>query len=84
MRHRLTLGQLMRVAEFVAYERVQVARQDERDRPAVLCVCAAVATRGDLPGNGLQLRTADGYGFGGLPFDKRGDVACEAFWRLTS
>jgi hypothetical protein len=48
MRHRLTLGQLMRVAEFMAYERMQIAWQHERDRSAVLCVCAAVATRGDL------------------------------------
>jgi hypothetical protein len=64
MRDRLTGFQLMRVAEFMAYEWMQVARQDERDRSAVLCVCAAVATRGDLPGNGLQLGTADGYGFG--------------------
>jgi hypothetical protein len=64
MRDRLAGFQLMRVAEFVAYERMQIARQDERDRSAVLCVGAAVATCWDLPGNGLQLGTADGNGFG--------------------
>jgi hypothetical protein len=64
MRDRLTGFQLMRVAEFVAYERMQIARQDERDWSAVLGVGAAVATRRDLARDGLQLRTADGYGFG--------------------
>jgi hypothetical protein len=64
MRDRLTGFQLMRVAEFMAYQRMQVARQDERDRAAVLCVGAAVATRGDLARDGLQLGAADGYGFG--------------------
>jgi hypothetical protein len=64
MRDRLTLGQLMRVAEFMAYERMQIAREDKRDRAAVLGVCAAVAARGDLPGNGLQLGTTNAYGFG--------------------
>jgi hypothetical protein len=84
MRDRLTGFQLMRVAEFVAYKRMQVARQDERDRPAVLGVCAAVATGWKLARDGLQLGTAQAYGFGGLPFDKRGAVACEALRRLTT
>ncbi len=84
MRDRLALCQLMRVAEFVRNQRMQVAWQHERDRPAVLSVGAAVASCWDLARNGLQLRTAQAYGFGRAPLDKRGDVACEAFWRLTS
>jgi hypothetical protein len=64
MVYRLALGQLMRVAEFMAYERMQIARQDERDWSAVLCVGAAVATCWKLARDGLQLGTADGYGFG--------------------
>ncbi len=64
MRHRLTGFQLMRVAEFMAYERMQIAWQDKRDWPAVLGVCAALATCWKLARDGLQLGTADGNGFG--------------------
>jgi hypothetical protein len=63
---------------------MQIARQDERDWSAVLGVGAAVATRWKLARDGLQLGTADGYGFGGLPLDQGYDVACEPLWRLTS
>jgi hypothetical protein len=68
----------------MAYERMQVARQDERDWSAVFGVCAAVATCWKLARDGLQLGTAQAYGFGRAPLDKRGDVACEPLWRLTS
>jgi hypothetical protein len=64
MRHRLALGQLMRVAEFMAYERVQIAREDERDWSAVLSVCAAVSACWKLARDGLQLGTAQANGFG--------------------
>jgi hypothetical protein len=63
---------------------MQIAREDERDRPAVLGVCAAVATCWKLARDGLQLGAAQAYGFGRAPLDKRGDVACEPLWRLTS
>jgi hypothetical protein len=69
MRDRLTGFQLMRVAKFMAYERMQVAWQDERDRAAVLSVCAAVCACWDLARDDLQLRTTNANGFGGLPLD---------------
>jgi hypothetical protein len=84
MRDRLTGFQLMRVAEFVAYERMQIARQHERDGAACFSVGASMCARWKLPEARLQLGTADANSFGGLPFDKRGDVACEPLWRLTS
>jgi hypothetical protein len=64
MRDRLAGFQLMRVAEFVAYERMQIARQHKRDWSAVLGVCAAVATRWKLARDGLQLSAAQANGFG--------------------
>jgi hypothetical protein len=64
VRDRLTGFQLMRVAEFMRDQRMQIAWQDERDWSAVLSVCAAVAACWKLARDGLQLRTADGYGFG--------------------
>jgi hypothetical protein len=83
MRDRLTGFQLMRVPKFMAYERVQIAREDERDLAARLSEGASMCARWKLPEARLKGCTADGNSFGGLPLDKRGDVACEACRRLS-
>jgi hypothetical protein len=64
MRDRLTGFQLMRVAEFVAYERVQIAREDERDWSARLSEGASMCARWKLPETRLKGCTAQACGFG--------------------
>jgi hypothetical protein len=54
----------MRVAEFVAYERVQIHWQDKRNRAACFSVSAAMRAGRKLTETRLQLRTADSDGFG--------------------
>jgi hypothetical protein len=73
------LPELVRVAEFVTYERVQVHRQDERDLATGLCVGAAMSAQRQLAEGRLHLRALQGDSFRGSPVYQRYDFASKAF-----